>query len=98
MAEHARVGIYSLTKGTFQEAADAAEKGMLPILHDLEGFHRYGVLEAADGALISISLWDTHAEAEKSQGVIADWVKDNLADRIKLSHSYVGDLAFWAGP
>lgn len=96
--EHVRVGLYSLTKGTFKEAADLAQSGMLPILHDQDGFVRYGVSEASDGTLISISLWETHAEAEKAQATIADWVKDNLADRIKLEHSYVGDFAFWSGP
>jgi hypothetical protein len=96
--EHVRVGLYSLTKGTYQEAADLAQSGMLPVLHDQEGFIRYGVSEATDGTLISISLWETHAEAEKAQGITAQWVKDNLADRIKLEHSYVGDFSFWSGP
>jgi len=96
--EHVRVGLYKLTKGTFKEAANAAEKGMLPILHDHKGFIRYGVAESTDGELISISIWETHAEAEEAQARIAEWVKDNLADRVKLDVSYVADLAFWSGP
>jgi hypothetical protein len=96
--EHVRVGLYSLTKGSYQEAADLAQSGMLPVLQGQEGFIRYGVSEATDGTLISISLWETHDEAEKAQAVIADWVKDNLADRIELQHSYVGDFSFWSGP
>ena len=96
--EHVRVGLYKLTKGTFKEAADVAEKGLLPILHDHKGFIRYGVAESTDGEVISISVWETHGEAEEAQGTIAKWVEENLADRVKLDVSYVADFAFWSGP
>jgi hypothetical protein len=95
--EHVRIATYEITKGTFQEVADTAKTGMLRKFQDQPGFIRYGVADLGDKRCLSISLWETRDQAQAANPVAASWVKDNLADRIKLTSNSVGDLAFFQG-
>ena len=97
MEEHVRIAVYSLEKGTAEEAADLAKGGMLPIFKAQPGFVRYGVGLLDDGNLVSVSIWETHAEAEAANRVAADFVAKNMADRIKLANTHVGDYFFDEG-
>jgi heme-degrading monooxygenase HmoA len=94
--QHVRVATYTVTKGTFQEVADAAEAGMLPTFRAQPGFVSYGVADLGDEALLSISIWQTRQAAEQATSAAAEWVKENLSERIELVSSQVGDLAFLA--
>ena len=94
MEEHVRIATYDLTSGTAEEAADLARSGMLPIFKDQPGFVRYGVLKLDDGRIGSVSIWETHAEAEAAVAAAADFVKKNMADRIKLVDNHIGDFFF----
>ena len=93
--EHLRVATYKITKGSFQEIADTAKRGMLKTFQAKPGFIRYGVADLGDSTCLSISLWKTHADAEASVPVAASWVRENLSDRVELKSTYVGDLAFF---
>ncbi len=95
--EHLRVATYAINKGTFREVADLAHDGMLRTLQEKPGFIRYGVADIGDKSCMSISLWETHEQAEASVPTIATWVKENLADRVELRTNQVGDLAFFEG-
>jgi heme-degrading monooxygenase HmoA len=94
--QHARVAVYTITSGTFKELAKDAEEGMLPIFERHPGFLHYGLQEAGHH-VVSISIWETKAEAEAANVLAADWVRDHLAKNVRLETTYVGDLAFWRG-
>jgi heme-degrading monooxygenase HmoA len=94
MEEHVRIATYKMTKGTAEEAADLAKSGMLPVFRGKPGFIRYGVALLEDGKLASISVWETHAEAEDAIAAAADFVKKNMADRISIDSNHVGDFFF----
>ena len=98
MEEHVRVAIYVMKKGSAEETADLAKQGMLPIFQAQPGFVRYGLAQLDDGTFASISVWDTHEEAEAANGAAAEWVAANIADRIKLKDAHVGDFFFDEGP
>lgn len=98
MEEHVRIAIYSLKRGTAQEAADLAQAGMLEVFRAQPGFVRYGLALLDDGTVASISVWETHDEAEAANAQAADWVAENLADRIQLENRHVGDFFFDEGP
>ncbi len=97
MQQCVRVASYTITKGTFSEIVDAAKGGMLKTFQDQPGFIRYGLADTGDGTCLSISLWETHAQADASVPVAANWVREHLADRIELRTNQVGDLAFFEG-
>jgi len=95
--KHVRVATYEITKGSFQEIADVAEKGMLRTFQEQPGFIRYGLADLGDKTCLSLSLWETRKDADSSVPVAANWVREHMSDRVELRTSHVGDLAFYEG-
>ena len=95
--EYLRVSTYGINKGTFREVADLAQDGMLRRFKEQPGFIRYGVADTGNKSCMSISLWETHEQAEASVPMAATWVTQNLGDRVELRSTHVGDLAFFEG-
>jgi hypothetical protein len=91
---HLRIALYDMTSGTAAEAIEIARKGMLPLYEQQPGFKRYEVGTLDNGGIVSFSVWDTAAEAQKAVDLAASWVKDNLAGRIKVREEHTGDLAW----
>jgi len=89
---HFRVALYDMTSGTAQEAADIAREGILPLFKAQPGYVRYEVGELDTGGVLSLSIWETAAEAEAAVSLAADWVAKNLADRMALRENHVGDM------
>ena len=97
MQKHLRLAIYDLTKGSVEEVAGLAKDGMLPLFSTQPGFIEYGLADIGDRKAASITVWETREQAEQSVGVASTWVRENIADRVRLQTSYVGDLAFLQG-
>jgi len=51
MTNHVRMGIYSITQGTYEELVEQARDGLAPILRDSPGFVFYSVTDVGDGRL-----------------------------------------------
>lgn len=94
MEEHVRIATYAIKKGSPEELAEIARNGMLPIFKSHPGFVRYGVALLDDGKVASVSVWETHDEAEAANGAAADFVAKNMADLIALENTHVGDFFF----
>ena len=94
---YTRLSTYDLTKGDFNELTGIAEKGILPTFVKEPGFVNYGLVDAGDHKVVSISIWETREAAEKSALVAASWVKENISDRVRLVTGYVGNLALFHG-
>lgn len=95
--QHLRVADYKITKGTFSEIAQIAREGMLETFKAQPGFIRYGLADTGEGRCLSISLWESHAQAETAAPVAATWIREHAADRVELRSNQVGDLAFFEG-
>jgi heme-degrading monooxygenase HmoA len=78
----ARMATYRFS-GDAHELAQRAEQGILPILQAQPGFRAYSVATDAD-EILSLSVWDSRAEAEAGNAAVAEWVRDNMADDIEL--------------
>lgn len=50
-----------------------------PMLREHAGFQGYYVVDAGDGVIASISVFDTPEQAAESTTAAAGWVKENLA-------------------
>jgi heme-degrading monooxygenase HmoA len=92
---HVRVGVYALTSGTASEVGDRAREGMLGVFRGQPGFQAYGLAETREGKLVSVSLWDSGEQAEQANELAASWVRENIADRIRLESTQVGDFLFY---
>jgi heme-degrading monooxygenase HmoA len=92
-----RVALYDIKTGTFDDIVSKAKAGMVPLFQNSEGFVNYGVARIDKEAFVSLSTWETRAQADAATAKAADWVKTNVQDRLTLRESYVGDLAVDAG-
>ena len=92
-----RIANYKMTKGTFSDIADVAKEGMLKTFRNEPGFLRYGLADTGDQTCVSISLWETRAQAESATLVSSAWVLEHLSDRVELVSTKIGDLAFFEG-
>jgi heme-degrading monooxygenase HmoA len=94
---YTRLATYDIVKGTFPELTGIAEKGILPLFEKQPGFVDYGLIDTGNHKVVAISIWETREEADNSANMAAAWVKANVADRVRLVTSYVGDLALFHG-
>lgn len=94
---YTRLAIYDVTKGSFDELTSIAEKGILPMFVNEPGFVNYGLVDAGNHKVVSISIWETREAAQKSASIAATWVKENISDRVRLVNTYIGDLALFHG-
>jgi hypothetical protein len=95
--KHVRVATYEIKKGSFQDIANVAQTGMLRTFQEQPGFIRYGLADLGDRKCLSLSLWETHKDADSSVPVAATWVRENISDRVELRSNQIGDLAFFEG-
>jgi len=95
--QHVRIATYEIKEGNFQELADIARKGMLKTFQEQPGFIRYGLADCGGRKLVSLSLWETRKEADAASPLAERWVRENVADKVRLSSTQIGDLAFFEG-
>ena len=95
---HLRVALYDVTSGTPEEVVEIARAGMRPLLEQQPGFQRYEVGTLDNGGIVSFSVWDTADEAQHAIDLAAAWVRDNLADRIRLREEHTGNVSWDEAP
>jgi heme-degrading monooxygenase HmoA len=92
MTNNVRMGIYSITQGTYDEIVEKARQGLAPILRDSPGFVFYSVTDVGDGRFVSVSTWETREQAEAAAVKSAEWVSENLADSVALNENLIGEM------
>lgn len=88
----ARMATYRFS-GDANDLARRAEEGILPILKSQPGFKAYSVA-IGDGEVLSLSVWDTRADAEAGSEVVASWVAENMAGEIDLIDVRYAEIMF----
>lgn len=79
---HASIRKYRVNSDAIAALAVRVEDGFVPILNKLPGFVSYMVVDAGDGVVASISIFENEEAAEQSNAAAAAWVKENLSDVI----------------
>jgi heme-degrading monooxygenase HmoA len=92
MTNHVRMGIYAITKGTYDELIEQARRGLAPILRDSPGFVFYSTTDVGGGRFVSVSTWETREQAEAAASKSAEWVAENLADSVALEENMIGEM------
>ena len=74
---HATIRRYeSVDQNREIELTKKVNESFMPRLSKLPGFGGYYLIEAKDGVMTSVSLFDTSAHAEESTRVSAEWIRD----------------------
>ena len=79
---HASIRKYRINSDAIEALAVRVEDGFVPIISKLPGFVSYMVVDAGDGIVASISVFENEEAAEQSNAAAAAWVKENLSDVI----------------
>jgi hypothetical protein len=72
----------------YEGITDPAEAGRLvgetfiPLLEHVPGFIAYYWIDAGDGVMASLSVYEDQAGADKSVEVAREWVRENAAELI----------------
>ena len=94
---YTRLSTYDMVKGTFPELTAIVEKGLLPTFTKAPGFVDYGLVDTGNNKVVAISIWETRDEAQRSVEMAASWIKANVADRVHLVTTSIGNLALFHG-
>ena len=74
---HATVRRYEgIDQSRTDELTKKVDETLLPRLSNLPGFEGYYLIEAGNGVMSSIGLFDTSEHADESTRVAANWVRE----------------------
>ncbi len=62
------------------ELTKKVNENLIPILSNLPGFGGYYLIEAGNGIMTSVSLFDTSTQADESTRLVSTWVQDEKLD------------------
>jgi heme-degrading monooxygenase HmoA len=65
-----------------EEVARRAVAEFAPTLRDQPGFQGYWVVDAGDGVLATVSVFETEEAAAESTAAAATWVQENLPNLV----------------
>jgi hypothetical protein len=74
---HATIRRYeAIDQNRTSELVKKVENGLAPRLSELPGFNGYYLIEAGNGVISSVGLFDTAAHGEESTRVAATWLRE----------------------
>ena len=74
---HATIRRYDgVDKARTDELTRRVDESLLPKLSKLEGFKGYYLIEAGDGVMSSLGLFESAEQARESTTIAASWVRD----------------------
>jgi hypothetical protein len=74
---HATIRRYEgVDQNRTEELTKKVGESLMPKLSKLEGFSEYYLIEAGNGIMTSVGIFDTPTHASESTRVAADWVRE----------------------
>ncbi len=79
---YATIGRYEgVDASRTDELSRKVNESLLPRLNELPGFGGYYLIEAGNGVMTSVSLFETSAQADESDHLVIDWVHEEELQR-----------------
>lgn len=79
---HASIRKYRINTQAVADLVVRVEDRFVPIISKVPGFVSYMVVDAGNGVVASVSIFDSEEAAEQSNNAAAAWVRENLSDVI----------------
>ena len=84
---------YRVRRGSAAEWTKRVQDSFVPLMRELEGFRGYYLLDGGPDVIITISLFESAAEAFVSNEKAADWVRHNVLEFARgMPEVMVGDV------
>jgi len=80
-----QLGSGSRGEGAIREVVHRCDERLLPVLGGVDGFTGYYVVDAGDGIIATISIFDHQAGAEEGNRVAQQFWKENLAGLLQAN-------------
>ncbi|HEU4565733.1 MAG TPA: hypothetical protein VFS05_13825 [Gemmatimonadaceae bacterium] len=80
---HAVIRRYNAFDGKSGAVAQKVHDEFLPLVSQVQGFIAYYLIDAGDGAMASVGVFESKAGADESTRLAADWVRQHLTHVIK---------------
>src|SRR4051794_34318632 len=77
---HVILRCYKGAADRMTQAAPKAQQGLVPLLRGHEGFHGYAAIASEQGDILSCSVFDDAAQAQRSNEQVHGWVQQSLKD------------------
>ena len=80
---HATIRRYDgVNQARTDELVHRVNQSLVPKLSELDGFKGYFLIEAGDGVMSSLGLFESAEQADESTRITASWVRDEKLDTI----------------
>ena len=74
---HATIRRYEgVDQNRTEELTKKVSESLVPKLSKLEGFSEYYLIEAGNGIITSVGIFDTPTHASESTRIAADWIRE----------------------
>jgi hypothetical protein len=71
----------SVDQSRTSELVKKADDSLLPTLSELPGFNGYYLIEAENGVMSSVGLFDTSDHADESTRVASEWIREQKLEK-----------------
>jgi hypothetical protein len=71
-----------IDQSRIEELARKVNESLIPRLSKLPGFNGYFLMEAGEGVVKSITLFDTTSQADDSTRVAAEWLQEEKLEKL----------------
>ena len=86
---------YHTDPDSIDEVIRQVKEGFVPLIKDIPGFVTYFVLDAGQGEIGSVSVFEDQQSAEESNRKAEDWVRQNLSDLLPSPDFAAGEVVVY---
>ena len=80
---HVAIRQYHVNPRSVLEITEQVEEGFIPLLRQTPGFIEYYWLNAGNGRVVSVGIFEDQASAEESTRLAADYVRQHLYELVR---------------
>ena len=95
---YAAIRKYQGEPSSDDEIAQRAQEGFVPLISSMPGFVAYYGINAGDGTIVTVSVFEDQAAAEESNRRAASWIRENLASLLPNPPEITAGEVTWGSP
>lgn len=99
MASYIRAGFYTFKSGTLDPLLERSRQELPALMQRQPGFQRYAVVRTGPDAIVSLTAWETQAQAEAAAQQLGGWVRENFGPNLVSAENKIGEVILkdWSG-